>query len=161
MYVATFYSFKGGVGRTMALVNAAVDLAGRGRRVLVVDFDLEAPGLDTFDLLRPRTPAPGIIDFVGEYLASGRAPDVERFIGEASGGVGDGRLWVMPSGLQDTYAANFNQIDWGALYGQHDGYLLFEDLKAQWKRAVEPGLRADRLAHRAYRRRRHLHPATA
>ena len=138
MYVATFYSFKGGVGRTMALVNAAVDLAGRGRRVLVVDFDLEAPGLDTFDLLRPRTPTPGIIDFVGEYLASGRAPDVERFIGEASGGVGDGRLWVMPSGLQDTYAANFNQIDWGALYGQHDGYLMFEDLKAQWKRAIEP-----------------------
>ena len=138
MYVTTFYSFKGGVGRTMALVNAAVDLAGRGRRVLVVDCDLEAPGLDTFDLLRPRTPTPGIIDFVGEYLASGRAPDVERFIGEASGSVGDGRLWVMPSGLQDTYAANFNQIDWGALYGQHDGYLLFEDLKAQWKRAVEP-----------------------
>ena len=138
MYVTTFYSFKGGVGRTMALVNAAVDLAGRGRRVLVVDFDLEAPGLDTFDLLRPRTPTPGIIDFVGEYLASGRAPDVERFIGEASGVVGDGRLWVMPSGLQDTYAANFNQIDWGALYGQHDGYLLFEDLKEQWRRTVEP-----------------------
>ena len=27
MYVTTFYSFKGGVGRTMALVNAAVTLA--------------------------------------------------------------------------------------------------------------------------------------
>ena len=50
MYVTTFYSFKGGVGRTMALVNVAVELANTGRRVLVVDFDLEAPGLDTFDL---------------------------------------------------------------------------------------------------------------
>ena len=49
MYVTTFYSFKGGVGRTMALVNSAVTLALRGRRVLVVDFDVEAPGLDTFE----------------------------------------------------------------------------------------------------------------
>ena len=139
MYVTTFYSFKGGVGRTMALVNVAVDLAGRGRRVLVVDFDLEAPGLDTFDVLRPRTPAPGIIDFVGEYLASGQAPDVERFIGETSGAFdGGGGLWVMPSGLPDTYAASFNQIDWGALYSRHDGYLLFEDLKEQWRRAIRP-----------------------
>ena len=39
----TFYSFKGGVGRTMALINAAAILAGRGRRVLMIDFDLEAP----------------------------------------------------------------------------------------------------------------------
>ena len=53
MYITTFYSFKGGVGRTMALVNVAVELVRQGRRVLAVDFDLEAPGLDTFDLPRP------------------------------------------------------------------------------------------------------------
>ena len=39
----TFDSFKGGVGRTMALINVAAILAGRGRRVLMIDFDLEAP----------------------------------------------------------------------------------------------------------------------
>ena len=33
MYVVTFYSFKGGVGRSMALVNVAAELAARGRRV--------------------------------------------------------------------------------------------------------------------------------
>ena len=38
----TFYSYKGGVGRTMALVNVAAELAKRGRKVLIVDFDLEA-----------------------------------------------------------------------------------------------------------------------
>ena len=64
MYVTTFYSFKGGVGRSMALANAAVELAQRGRRVLTVDFDLEAPGLDTFDVLRPPEEVPGIIEFV-------------------------------------------------------------------------------------------------
>lgn len=41
----TFYSFKGGVGRTMALLNCAYILAGAGRSVLMIDFDLEAPDL--------------------------------------------------------------------------------------------------------------------
>ena len=42
----SFYSFKGGVGRSMALINTAGILAGRrGFRVLVIDLDLEAPGL--------------------------------------------------------------------------------------------------------------------
>ena len=140
MYITTFYSFKGGVGRTMALVNAAVELANTGRRVLVVDFDLEAPGLDTFDLLRSETQVPGIIDFVGEYLDSGQAPEVDRFVNRApSIGKGGGGLWLMPSGAQDeTYAANFSQIDWNVLYGKHEGYLLFEDLKEQWNQAVKP-----------------------
>ena len=139
MYVTTFYSFKGGVGRTMALVNAAVTLALRGRRVLAVDFDVEAPGLDTFDVLRPREEIPGVIDFVASYLASGQAPDAANFIGECPDvGEQGGRLWIMPSGRKETYAANFNQLDWGELYEKHDGYLLLEDLKAQWKRIVRP-----------------------
>lgn len=45
--VVTFYSLRGGVGRTTALVNAARTLASRGRRVLCIDMDLEAPGLAT------------------------------------------------------------------------------------------------------------------
>ena len=139
MYVTTFYSFKGGVGRTMALVNAAVTLALRGRRVLVVDFDVEAPGLDTFDVLRPREEVPGVIDFVTRYLESGQAPNAADFIGECPPiGEQGGSLWIMPSGRNETYAANFNQVDWGGLYDRHDGYLLFEDLKEQWNRIAEP-----------------------
>ena len=42
--VVTFYSFKGGTGRTMALANVAWILAANGKRVLVVDWDLESPG---------------------------------------------------------------------------------------------------------------------
>lgn len=140
MYVTTFYSFKGGVGRSMALANAAVELAKRGRRVLVVDFDLEAPGLDTFDVLHPRKAVPGIIDFVREYIDSDRAPDAKQFMAPLPD-VGDqgGKLWIMPSGAQKvTYAAHFNEIDWAELYDKRDGYLLFEDLKAQWEQAVNP-----------------------
>ena len=138
MYIATFYSFKGGVGRTMALVNAALELANKGRRVLAVDFDLEAPGLDTFEAMQPREPVPGIIDFVSEYLDSGQAPEAGRFISEASVGQLAGGLWIMPSGRPETYAANFQQIDWALLYEERDGYLLFEDLKEQWNRVLRP-----------------------
>ena len=140
MYTITFYSFKGGVGRSMALANSAVELARRGRRVLAVDFDLEAPGLDTFDILRPPDDVPGIIDFVHEYLDSDQAPDVCRFMSRLSAvGDHDGELWIMPSGAQRaTYAADFNEINWADLYEKRDGFLLFEDLKAQWEQAIGP-----------------------
>jgi cellulose biosynthesis protein BcsQ len=39
------YSIKGGVGRSTALAVLAVHLSRRGKRVLVVDLDLEAPGI--------------------------------------------------------------------------------------------------------------------
>ena len=139
MYITTFYSFKGGVGRTMALVNTAVTLAQRGRRVLVVDFDVEAPGLDTFDVLRPREEVPGVIDFVAQYLESGQAPDVADYIGDCPDiGEEAGKLWIMPSGRIDTYAATLGRIDWVDLYERRDGYMLFEDLREQWDRAVRP-----------------------
>lgn len=77
--VVTFYSYKGGTGRTMALANVACLLAQRarradGERVLMIDWDLEAPGLHLYfkDLCtswsgRGGTPrsldeAPGLID---------------------------------------------------------------------------------------------------
>lgn len=52
-YVTTFYSFKGGVGRTTLLVNVAHVLASRGERVLIWDLDLEAPGIHQFPGLEP------------------------------------------------------------------------------------------------------------
>ncbi len=140
MYITTFYSFKGGVGRTMALVNVAAELASRGKRVLIVDFDLEAPGLDTFDLGRTAASTPGIVDFVSEYLSTGAAPGASGFLAGSSGSFdGGGRVWIMPSGAQDSgYAARLASIDWTDLYENHDGYLLFEDLKLQWQAEIDP-----------------------
>src|ERR1700733_13176034 len=68
--VVTFYSFKGGTGRTMALANVAWILAANGLRVLVVDWDLESPGLHKF--LQPFLDAdvsekPGLVDFIRRY----------------------------------------------------------------------------------------------
>jgi cellulose biosynthesis protein BcsQ len=49
--IVTFYSYKGGTGRTMGLANTACALAWAlpaHERVLMVDWDLEAPGLHRF-----------------------------------------------------------------------------------------------------------------
>src|SRR5258708_19392098 len=50
--IITFYSYKGGTGRTMALANYACYLAQRpvlsGKRILIIDWDLEAPGLHRY-----------------------------------------------------------------------------------------------------------------
>ena len=60
--VITFYSYKGGTGRTMALANVACLLADAGEDVLVVDWDLEAPGLHRFlpPRMRGSSPATGL-----------------------------------------------------------------------------------------------------
>jgi MinD-like ATPase involved in chromosome partitioning or flagellar assembly len=135
MYTITFYSFKGGVGRTMALVNVAAQLAKMGRKVLMVDFDLEAPGLETFERLRPRQPHPGLVEYVTEYMSSKRSPDVRDYIYSA-GKIGkkDGQLWVMPAGRRDRdYHLALARLDWRKLYDDCEGFLFFEDLKAQWE----------------------------
>jgi Mrp family chromosome partitioning ATPase len=43
--IIVFYSFKGGVGRTTALASFAVQRARAGDRVVVMDADLDAPGI--------------------------------------------------------------------------------------------------------------------
>ena len=46
--IITFYSYKGGTGRTMAIANVAYLLTEWGYKVLIVDWDLEAPGIEHF-----------------------------------------------------------------------------------------------------------------
>lgn len=52
--IVTFYSYKGGVGRSMALANVARWFQLCGLNVRAIDWDLEAPGLDTFLFERPE-----------------------------------------------------------------------------------------------------------
>lgn len=89
--IITFYSYKGGVGRTMALANAAFLAASNGYRVLVMDWDLEAPGLAYYfrglldgTAAREMKDAPGVLDFLWEWSSSVAAladdDNVESFI---------------------------------------------------------------------------------
>lgn len=94
-----FATLKGGVGRSTALAIAAADLARRNRNVLVVDLDLEAPGLGDLLLSSDRTPELGAIDYLVEDGLGGIADgDLYRFIG--SSGLtqgGGGRVDVLPA----------------------------------------------------------------
>ena len=65
-----FYSMKGGVGRSTAVAACASALAQAGRQVLVLDLDLESPGLSSSLLPSDRQPAFGITDWLVEDLVS-------------------------------------------------------------------------------------------
>lgn len=103
--VITFYSFKGGMGRTTALAATAMLLARHERHVLMIDTDVEAPGLATlfFDetqILR------GTVDFYLETTANGgTAPDLSRYLRQISDpnlteGM-TGSLYMIPAGSLD------------------------------------------------------------
>lgn len=74
--IYTFYGYKGGVGRTLALAHTASLLAstrGSAARVLVIDLDLEAPG--SIEILLPpangqSAPERGFSEMLDEYLAA-------------------------------------------------------------------------------------------
>ncbi len=148
MFVATFYSFKGGVGRTMALMNVACELSKK-KKVLIVDFDLEAPGASTFPSCRVSQGKSGLVEYFIEYRSTNKAPFAKDYIykcdaltfvrgtgGENLGAIEGvtGELYIMPAGnMLSAYGSNFGQVDFVDLYEKRHGYLLLEDLKAQWK----------------------------
>ena len=63
-----FFSIKGGVGRSTALAASAWALAKQGKRVLVLDLDLESPGLSSALLPSERQIKYGITDWLVEDL---------------------------------------------------------------------------------------------
>jgi cellulose biosynthesis protein BcsQ len=110
----TFYSFKGGVGRTTALTHVAWILAMRGRKVVAVDLDLEAPGLSTAFNLQPQ-PKYGIVDYFYErsYLPEGIKPNISitEIFGEVRIPNAKGRLFVVPAGcLSLDYIAKVDDL---------------------------------------------------
>lgn len=137
MFTTTFYSYKGGVGRTLALANVAAHLAMRGKKVLIVDFDLEAPGITTFGFSAMARNELGLVDYINSYLEKGVAPDASSYIHPCSFRIPNEEteveLFVMPAGDQSpSYGQSFTKIDWRALYEEREGFLLMEDLRAQW-----------------------------
>jgi cellulose biosynthesis protein BcsQ len=142
--VVTFYSYKGGTGRTMALANVAWILATNGHRVLTIDWDLEAPGLHRFfaPLLMDRTQSEseGLIDALLEYVVAatrpqptrsdtpGEAPwydtyaNLLRFTQPLDLELGQGRLDLISAGRQGPdYAARVNTFDWRSFYDKFAG----------------------------------------
>ncbi|EXJ13214.1 ParA family protein [Imhoffiella purpurea] len=93
-----FASLKGGVGRSTALAVVAADLARRGRKVLVVDLDLEAPGIGTMLLTQEALPRFGLLDWYVEQAINGTDRDfLLDMIAASDFGAGRGLIDVAPA----------------------------------------------------------------
>jgi WD40 repeat protein len=150
--IFTFYSFKGGVGRSMAVAGIANLFARHGLRVLVVDFDLEAPGIERyfFDAEESRRvrEGPGLIDLLTTYkraltseaeFARAEFKRWHTFVTEAiprageSGGVVD----LITAGRREPqeklreYALRVRTFDWQDFFDNWKGDSFFDWLRRQ------------------------------
>jgi cellulose biosynthesis protein BcsQ len=91
-----FFSIKGGVGRSTALAATAWSLAQSGRRVLVLDLDLESPGLSSALLPSDRQPLYGITDWLIEDLVDNGEVIVDSMVA-TSNLSHDGEIHVVPA----------------------------------------------------------------
>ncbi len=152
--VITFYSYKGGTGRSQALANVAWILASNWRRVLVIDWDLEAPGLHRyfapflFDESLAETD--GLIEFVLEYAAkalecAGGEPgadgawykplaDISRFAVSVDYPFdGGGIIDLVPAGRQGPfYGERVRSFDWHNFYDRLGGGSFLEETRARF-----------------------------
>ena len=142
--IITFYSYKGGVGRSLALANVAWILAANGLRVLAIDWDLEAPGLLAF--FRPFLDDPtsasmrGMIDLLQDQALSAAnasvrdAPDVEilSYLQSVKWTFpGRGYLDLMSAGRNDpSYDVRVSTFDWEAFYRKLGGAAFLDRLRA-------------------------------
>lgn len=94
-----FASLKGGVGRSTALALTAADMARRNKNVLVLDLDLEAPGIGGLLLNDERTPRFGVVDYLVENgLRRISDHDLREFVGTSTLTSSDGgRVDIVPA----------------------------------------------------------------
>ncbi|MDX3850595.1 FxSxx-COOH system tetratricopeptide repeat protein [Streptomyces sp. AK02-01A] len=154
--IVTFYSYKGGTGRTMALANTAWILAANGQRVLAVDWDLEAPGLHRFfhPFLDPSTlgATTGVIDLITEYAWAATSPverpgdwhrDYARIQPHAVSLTPEPLGWEFPAGgtldfvsagkQNREYSATVSTFDWDNFYDRLGGGHFFDALRDDMK----------------------------
>ncbi|MGP9767342.1 tyrosine-protein kinase family protein [Halomonas sp. AOP13-D3-9] len=91
-----FFSLKGGVGRSTALALWARELCRQGKTVLVIDMDLEAPGLGAQLLEQPEKPAYGVADWLVNDLVSENTGEIIRDMARQSP-IANAGLWVVPA----------------------------------------------------------------
>src|SRR5215468_750896 len=154
--IITFYSYKGGTGRSMAVANMAWILASSGKRVLTVDWDLEAPGLHRYytPFLSDKdlTGSDGLIDLLIEFRDATATSHVgddgssddnwhEAYADIAAYVVSldwdfprGGTLDLLPAGRQGaSYSARVNSFDWEEFYERRGGGVFLEAVKEKMR----------------------------
>lgn len=146
MKTITFYSYKGGVGRTLALANIAKRLSEFGKKVCIIDFDLEAPGLHLKfkEYVKETDLSLGIVDYIQYFLNNNSIPEkFEDFITKISfPGKKSKQIKLIPAGKVQTpeYWKTLAGIDWVKLFYKKNsqGVALFADLKERIRKEIKP-----------------------
>jgi tetratricopeptide (TPR) repeat protein len=155
--IFTFYSYKGGVGRSMALANIAELFYQAGLRVLIVDWDLEAPGLEKFfqtnqaEILN----SPGIMDMILDYKEHMSGNSIvsdsdELLIKKPEDYAIDiypneheiGRLQLITAGKRselhlEEYAKNVLSFSWQDFINKWEGEIYFEWVRQKFNEMAD------------------------
>lgn len=136
--IVTFYSYKGGVGRTLALANIGALLCRWGYKVLCIDWDLEAPGLHLYFRPYVVTPdRPGLTELVQAH-ADGKKPKWNKYVSEVTIPQANHPLYMITAGRQDeSYVSRMQALDWSELYEKHNFGNFLEATRGEWKESFD------------------------
>lgn len=119
----------------MALANIALLLARRGLRVLVVDWDLEAPGLERyFASMKMETGGAGLLPLI-LAAADGETPDYQDYLWKVIDHESDVAFALLQSGREGNtqYAKELNRFNWSAFFAEQGGGDFIENLRHKWR----------------------------
>lgn len=147
MEAITFYSYKGGVGRTLSLANIAVYLSRFGLNVCIVDFDLEAPGIHyKLQSLFPDPVERGLVDYIYEFTSGGNIPgSLKEYVLTAKNvPEGEGNIRLIPAGnvMSSEYWKKLASIDWHDLFYESggEGVPFFLEFKEKINSELQPDI---------------------
>jgi len=132
--IVTFYSYKGGVGRSMAVANIGVLLAQMDKKVLLIDWDLEAPGLEEYfhgiDCL-PKQKAGGLLQLLEnapKFDSASFTPLITRYYIQ-----GKHEISLLDSGHDaPSYRDRLAAFSWPDYFEEKGGGSYLEDLRNHW-----------------------------
>ena len=133
--IVTFYSYKGGVGRTSAMANIAVLLAKQDKNVLLMDWDLEAPGLDRFFRQYTKSEYGTTRGLIHMLFSAVENPTVDwkAYISEIQiDGCCPISMISSGDGMPD-YVDRMRSFSWSDFFERHQGGLILDRWRDEWK----------------------------
>lgn len=132
--IITFYSYKGGVGRSMALANIAFELSKRKFKVLVVDWDLEAPGIERyFSSFKIENSSEGLLQLLLAFKDDSK-PNYQDYLWNIDT-LNENPISLLHSGREKDpakYSSILQGFDWSDFFSDKKGGYHLEGLRAAW-----------------------------
>jgi len=137
--IIVFYSFKGGVGRTTALASFAIKQARAGDSVVIIDFDLDAPGIGSLLAGDAKESSQwGVIDYLLEHRFGNNDLRDYYFACRREEIAGSGEILIIPAGqINENYVRKLVRVDFEPSSKDDERYPL-NDLLLQIKNELSP-----------------------